>query len=110
VHGAEHGSFAAPTFVWERTVAPSGATFVDGSAWDGDLLVAALKGTALHRLDVDDDAVAADHTAVDGRYGRLRAVTQAPDGSIWFTTSNRDGYGSPVSDEDDRILRLVPPR
>jgi glucose/arabinose dehydrogenase len=109
VRGGEHGRFTAPAFVWERTIAPSGATFVEGTAWSGDLLVAALKGTALHRLEIRGETVTAEEIAIDERYGRLRGVTQAPDGSIWVTTSNRDGYGSPVSEDDDRVLRLLPP-
>jgi hypothetical protein len=42
-----------------------------------------------------------------GRYGRLRTVVAAPDGTLWFTTSNGDGRGSP-RDGDDRILQFRP--
>jgi hypothetical protein len=34
-------------------------------------------------------------------------MEQGPDGFIYFSTSNRDGRGSPAKD-DDRILRIVP--
>jgi glucose/arabinose dehydrogenase len=42
------------------------------------------------------------------RYGRLRTVVLAADGALWITTSNRDGAGTPEQD-DDRVLRVVPP-
>jgi len=42
------------------------------------------------------------------KYGRLRTVVTAPDGALWLTTSNRDGHGRPVAD-DERVLRIQPP-
>ena len=41
------------------------------------------------------------------KYGRLREVIQGKDGSIYLTTSNRDGRGNPDK-ADDRIIRLIP--
>ena len=72
--------------------------------------MAALKGRSLRRLHVRGARVTRDEPLLAGSYGRLRAVEEAPDGTIWVTTSNRDSYGSPVSGRDDRILRIVPPR
>ncbi len=111
VRGRDHGRFEAPAQVYGRTIAPSGATFVArrGSAWTGDLVLAALKGRELHRLRFDGTRVTRDETLLAGRYGRLRAVVEAPDGALWVTTSNRDQYGSPVGARDDRILRVRPP-
>ena len=110
VRGRRHPGFTAPAFVWEQTIAPSGATFVTRGAWRGDLLVAALKGRSLRRLRVRGPRIVSDQALLASRYGRLRAVVEAPDGSVWVTTSNRDGYGAPVSRSDDRILRFIPPR
>jgi glucose/arabinose dehydrogenase len=51
--------------------------------------------------------VVSQERLVKKTYGRIREVAEAADGSIYFSTSNRDGRGDPAR-EDDRILRIVP--
>jgi glucose/arabinose dehydrogenase len=109
--GDDHEGFDAPLRVYEEAIAPSGATFVtrEGSAWTGDFLFANLRGEHLRRLRLDGDRVVEDEVLLEGGYGRLRTVVEGPGGAIYVLTSNRDGRGSPA-DEDDRILRITPPR
>ncbi|MBW3578146.1 MAG: PQQ-dependent sugar dehydrogenase [Actinobacteria bacterium] len=99
-----------PVFVRQPADASwSGTTFlVDGAIpqWDGNLFLAALRGQRLWRVSLTDAEPSAEALLV-GEYGRLRQVVQAPDGSLWVTTSNRDGYGDPRPG-DDRIIRLGP--
>ncbi len=86
--GRDHDGYAAPAWLWQQTVAPSGAAFVKrgGSSWTGDLLVATLAGTSLIRLDVSGARIRDQQRLFQGRYGRLRAVVEAPDGTFWVTT------------------------
>lgn len=108
--GEDQGGEGAPEKLWQDTIAPSGAAFVrePGSRWTGDLLVAALRGTSLRRLEVEGATIGDEEVLLEDDYGRLRAVVEAPDGAIWITTSNRDDNGAP-RDGDDRILQVVPP-
>jgi glucose/arabinose dehydrogenase len=95
------GRFLAPITTWETSEAsPSGAAIVGGV-----LYVAALRGQRLWQVPLSDPG--SPTAALDGDFGRLRTVAQAPDGSLWVLTSNRDGRGDPIG-EDDRILRLAP--
>jgi glucose/arabinose dehydrogenase len=111
------GSGGAPAYVDPVTTfdtaeaSPSGIAILVGGAvpqWEGDLFMAALRGERLWRLDLDEaGAVTGREALLAGEAGRLRHVAQAPDGSLWVLTSNRDGRGSAGRD-DDRILRLGP--
>ncbi len=96
------GRYLAPITTWETSQAsPSGAAIVDGT-----LYVAALRGQRLWAVPLDGQGGAGEPTALlQGDFGRLRAAAQAPDGSLWVLTSNRDGRGDPAR-EDDRVLRL----
>jgi quinoprotein glucose dehydrogenase len=108
--GTDPGGFIGPVRLWVNTIAPAGIAFVSqpGSTWTGRAIVTALLGKQLRLLTFSGTQVTDDQPLYVNQYGRLRAVTEAPDGSIWVSTSNRDGRGSPVAD-DDRILRIVPP-
>ena len=109
--GTDRG-FVDPITVWPTSEAsPSGAEIlVDGAIpqWEGDLFVTALRGESLWRLELDDRGDVADRERLlEGEVGRVRDVAQAPDGSLWVSTSNRDGRGTPA-ENDDRIFRLAP--
>lgn len=90
--------FINPVATWNTSDAsPSGIAIAGDRVY-----MACLRGTKLYRIGLDGrgaEALLAD------QFGRLRAVTVAPDGALWVLTSNRDGRGTPAT-SDDRILRL----
>ena len=92
--------YTNPVATWATADAsPSGLAIAGGKAY-----LACLRGTKIYRIGLDGTN---PQVLLGGAYGRLRAVQVAPDGSLWVSTSNKDGRGSPGPD-DDRILRLAP--
>ena len=86
------------------TLATSGATWVRGEEWGrlrGTLAVAALKSSRLVFMKFSKAGRLRWTRAPEAvqRFGRLRSVTQAPDGSLLVTTSNGT---------DDAIIRVRP--
>ena len=95
-----------------ETWAPSGSEFYDGDmipGWTGKYFVANLRGEHLRMIDLDlsNNGTHSHEGLFEGQFGRLRDVQTGPDGFLYLLTSNRDGRGSPVSN-DDRILKIVP--
>ena len=92
----------------EDTWAPSGITFVNQGPWQEKLLVATLRGQQLLTISLNGNGTIVRNIEswFKDEYGRLREVVQGNDGSIYISTSNRDGRGNPdVS--DDKIIRLI---
>lgn len=98
-------SYTAPA--WSSggaTIATSGMTFLDHpgwESWNGSAMVAQLKEQDLRRFTVSGDGTTLDQVEIhfDGTHGRLRAAVQAPDGSLFLTTSNGGA---------DKVVRVVP--
>jgi glucose/arabinose dehydrogenase len=101
--GPARSEFTAPLRTWPTGEAsPSGLAFADGALW-----LATLQGQRVYRMAVGAPGqVGAPTALLTGDYGRLRTVAVAPDGSLWVSTSNRDGRGDPIA-ADDRILRIT---
>lgn len=99
--GAKDG-MEQPLHYWVPSIAPSGLLVYSGRLvpdWAGDIFTGSLKSDFISRLDPDtpaptgyaEERIAAPETA------RVRDVTEAPDGSIWF-----------LSVTDGTLYRMAP--
>ncbi|NJP33805.1 PQQ-dependent sugar dehydrogenase [Micromonospora thermarum] len=101
---AEDRRFVNPITQW-----PTSDASCSGLARSESVLATAcLRGRRLWLVELTDTGtvLGQPHDLLTNRFGRLRAVAAAPDGSLWVSTSNHDGRGDPAP-EDDRLLRLV---
>jgi glucose/arabinose dehydrogenase len=109
-HREAREGLESPLIEYTPAVAPASGMFYTGSAFPalaGNFLFGCLRGECLVRVVLDGRRVVSQERLLDHEYGRIRDVAEAPDGTIYVSTSNRDGRGRPAAD-DDRILRLVP--
>lgn len=94
--------FGAAWSTGSTTLALSGGDWTNGAdwgAWDNALAVAALKNQTLRLLFFNDEGLyLGQRIILDGEFGRLRAVHQAPDGSLYVSTSTGN----------DSIIRITP--
>ena len=102
---ANNPKYTDPVVSWKP--ADGGCTGLGGSA--SVMVTGCLTGTCLYvvQLTQAGGTLGAPQPLLTKKYGRLRTVLSAPDGSLWVTTSNKDGHGTPGPD-DDQILRIVP--
>jgi glucose/arabinose dehydrogenase len=109
-HQMTQAGMESPLLEYSPACAPASAMFYTGSVFKelkGDFFFGCLAGKRIIRVVLDGRKVVSQENLFSDSYGRIREMEQGPDGYIYFSTSNRDGRGSPTSD-DDRIMRLVP--
>lgn len=91
---------SGPNTTW----APASLTYLDGGLYWGGL-----RGQTLYSVEVLGTNVSELTEELVGEYGRIRTVTAVSDGTLFITTSNTDGRGTP-REEDDVVLRVDPNR
>lgn len=109
-HTQTKEGMVSPLLEYTPACAPASAMFYSGSiftAFKGNFFFGCLRGMRIIRVVLDGRKVVTQESLLDGPYGRIREMSEGPDGYIYFSTSNRDARGKPAKD-DDRILRLVP--
>lgn len=93
-------SYVEPRYFWDPSIAPSDLIFYQGEMfpdWQGDILLGALAGQALVRLQMDGDAVVGEERFPTGE-GRVRDVDVDANGAILIL----------IDDDPGALIRLTP--
>jgi len=109
-HTDTREGMVSPLLEYTPACAPGSGMFYSGDkfpGFNGNFFFGCLGGRRIIRVVLDGRRVVSQENLLENSFGRIREMEQGPDGFIYFSTSNRDGRGSPSSD-DDRIMRLVP--
>lgn len=88
-----------PDFYWDPSIAPCGMAIYSGKlwpAWRGHFFVSSLKFDYISRLDPKGGLKEVERLAFH-ETGRVRDVQEAPDGSLWF-----------LSEEREAVYRMAP--
>ncbi len=91
--------FAAPKLWWNPSVSPAGLVWYNGDlypGWKNSLLMGALSGEGLIRMQIDGDKLTKSDRWDFGT--RVREVEVGDDGTVWLL----------IDGEDGKLVKLVP--
>ena len=100
--GQEAPGMERPYHVWAISPALSGMAFYTGrpgNAWNDSLVLGALAGRSLIRLQLDGDRIVSEERLLVDLGKRIRDVRVGSDGNVYVLTDEDDG----------QLLRLLPP-
>ncbi|MEJ6391845.1 PQQ-dependent sugar dehydrogenase [Gymnodinialimonas sp. 2305UL16-5] len=93
-------AFVEPIYFWDPSIAPSDMVFYQGDMfadWEGSILLGALAGQSLVRLELEGDNVIGEERLREGE-GRVRDVAVDEDGAILVL----------IDDDPGALIRLTP--
>lgn len=93
--GTHAPGMVQPIWYWTPSIAVSPLVVYRGAMfpeWDGDLLVGALRGQKLVRLDLDGEVVRSAQPFLTELQARVRDIEVASDGSVYVLTEAGDLY------------------
>jgi glucose/arabinose dehydrogenase len=101
---AGDAGLADPLVAWPAAASSCGGV----ASFETTVATACLLGKRLYLLNVTGNGtvLGTPQELLTDKFGRLRALVAAPDGSLWVSTSNQEDAGEP-DPEDDRLIRLV---
>ncbi len=112
-HEIELAGTEYPQLLFTPAIAPSGATFYSGKLLPGfrnNLFFTGLRGEGIWRVafsETEPDKIVSFEKLSSIKVGRVRDIIEGPDGALYFSTSNRDGRGTP-REGDDKIYKITP--
>ena len=98
----QDGMIAAARHSGDDTWAPASLVYFDGALYFGGL-----KGASIYKATITGTTVTDIKAFKTDTYGRIRSIRVGPDRMFYITTSNTDGRGRPLPD-DDRIIKIDP--
>jgi glucose/arabinose dehydrogenase len=112
-HRKTHDGMKTPLLEFSPSIAPGTASFYRGQTFpelDGNVLVGCLRGEGILRIELDGTSVRRISWLFHRTFGRIREITESPEGYLYISTSQQDPVeGTPrPGDGDDLLLRIVP--
>lgn len=109
-HTDSKEGMVSPLLVFTPAEAPASGMFYKSgkiAEFKNTFLFGCLKGQGIMVVSVDpnDPGKQLSFRKIADTYGRIRDITEGPDGNIYFSSSNKDGRGN-EQDGDDKIYRI----
>jgi aldose sugar dehydrogenase len=110
-HEDKQAGLESPVLQFTLAVAPASGMFYRSQAipeFTNNFFFGCLRGNGIIRVVIDptDPTKVLRHEMMSNiDFGRIREIAEGPDGAIYFSTSNKDGRGSP-REGDDKIYRI----